>query len=195
MVGRKVSGGYLDLFSKFLLFFIPFPFNFCFTLFESRFHGVFGIIEGTVDLVAYTFCSIESLFTGVASVFFGSTTSICCIASGGVEIISSYERISLNPRNDGMMQTSKEDGTMRTALRDESETWKEMQGLKGRYQQRRRRVQTISIIRLVHRLVEEDEVHEEQRLEVVVVEEQPLFDCGLLFNKVESSSSFKDFGS
>lgn len=84
---------------------------------------------------------------------------------------------------------------MRTALRDESETWREMQGLKERYQQRRRRVQTISIIRLVHRLVEEDEVHEEQRLEVVVVEEQPLFDCCLLFNKVESSSSFEDFGS
>jgi hypothetical protein len=91
----------------------------------------------------------------------------------------------------GMMKTSKAKGTMRTALVDESETWREMKGFKGRYQQRRRRVQTISIIRLVHRLVEEDEVHEGQHLEAVVEEEQkPLFDCCLLFKKVESSSSF-----
>jgi hypothetical protein len=52
-------------------------------------------------------------------------------------------------------------------------------------------VQTISTIHLVHRWVEGDEVHGEQHQEVVVVEEQPLFDC--YFRKEKKSSSFERY--
>jgi len=90
LLGLGFRGMYLDLFPNFLFLFGDFPLDLSLTGFIALLDFLFSFIVGTIDFIAYAFCTVEGSFTSLAGIGFCITPCCAGVAPGGIEVIATY---------------------------------------------------------------------------------------------------------